>query len=183
MAIILLRHGATDRVSAKDPDPGLNAEGHAQVAAAVRQLPKVDAIVTDTKQRTQQTAHQWAQHAGVPVHVDPRLDNWNLGPAHAGQHSTATDALVTSLIHRPQTKAPGGGESAREYQDRLFHALGPLIASDRVIGVVNHSRGIRSVEAAMSHPDHQVTPESWAQHDLVPHAGAVAVTQTGATRL
>ena len=61
--------------------------------------------------------------------------------------------------------------------------LQPLIHSEKVYGVANHSRGIRTVEAAMAHPDGIVTPQGWAQQPMRPAGSAVLVTKDGAKRL
>lgn len=183
----MLRHGDTDPVTPETPDPGLSDTGAEQVRRTVHRISKdhpVSVIVTDPTKRTQETAHIWAEHTGAKVVTDPRITNWDLGPKHRGRHSAQTDALVSSLVAHREIPPPGGqGESAKMYQSRLFEALGPLIAGHELVGVVNHSRGIRSVESAIHDPRRDVTSRGWHARGLMPHAGAVLVTREKAERL
>lgn len=184
MSAVFLRHGEIEpmKESDGDPNPDLSPKGRAHVTEAVKGLPKVSAILTDTKARTKQTADIWSKSlGGVPVIEEPNLDNWDLGPQHRGKHSAAANHVVARLLQHPDSTPPGGGESANAYRARLFGAVAPAIASDQVIGIANHSRGLRMVETEMDHG--KVTPTTWHEKDLPPHASAILVTPEKAERV
>lgn len=177
---MLLRHGAT----LHGDNPGLSPEGAKDVrqrVASIKHLP-ITSILTDTKKRTNQTAAEWSRQTGKPVQRDARLDNWDLGD-HEGDHTKASDDVADDLVAHPDKQPPGGGESARMYQDRLFGALRDKIASPELHGVANHSRGIRMIEAAMAHPAGQVTAENWNNKPMEPEGSALLVTPDGTKRL
>jgi broad specificity phosphatase PhoE len=147
MAIVMLRHGLVPKGTTDAP---LTAQGRQEATTAadhLKQFP-VDHIYSSPEKRAVETAHIWSKAAGVPMSVHPELDSWDLG-VYKGKHSENANAAVRSLIDNPNKPAPGNGESASKYWARLLPFVAPLIQDDQLHGVVNHSRGLKSVESYM----------------------------------
>jgi 2,3-bisphosphoglycerate-dependent phosphoglycerate mutase len=81
--LLLARHGETDwnreRRWQGHADPPLNGAGRAQASALAAGVTDIDAIYTSDLARARQTAEIVAAELGVPVHVDARLREIDVG--------------------------------------------------------------------------------------------------------
>ena len=181
MAIVMLRHSLVEK-GQESGNPGLTNQGqHKAILAAERlkDLP-VDHIYSSPEKRAVETAQIWSKRAGVPMSVHPELDSWNLG-AFKGKHSAAADHTVKRLLEHPTQKPPGGGESAHDYWSRLLPFVAPLVADGKLHGVVNHSRGLKSVESYVKANGEGMDKESW-RGPLVEPGDAIVVSKQGVER-
>jgi broad specificity phosphatase PhoE len=180
MSVVLLRHGVVPK-GQESGNPKLTAQGQSEAQAAAERLKQfpVDHIYSSPERRAIETAQIWAKAVGVPMSVHPELDSWNLG-AFKGKHSAAADQTVSRLLEHPAQKPPGGqgAESAHDYWSRLLPFLAPLIADEQLHGVVNHSRGLKSVESYVKAQGQGMDKASW-EGPLIEPGDAVIVSRDG----
>jgi broad specificity phosphatase PhoE len=133
----LVRHGQTDwnltgRWQGQASDaPGLNDTGHAQVLTIYEQLKgiKFSAIYSSDLLRARQTAELIAELLGLPVILEPRLREINLG-VWEGMPSNLIEAkypkeLAARARNSFYERAPNG-ESPREVADRVLMAINEI---------------------------------------------------------
>ncbi|CAN5237138.1 bifunctional RNase H/acid phosphatase [soil metagenome] len=140
--LILVRHGETEHTREKrfsgagGVDPGLNADGRAQVRATAEWLAtladQVDVVISSPLRRTRETADIVAERLGHPVEVDDGLTEAAFG---------AWDGLTFTEVqdrHRDDVEAwlggfdeapTGGGESFRSVDRRVRRTRDQLIAA------------------------------------------------------
>jgi broad specificity phosphatase PhoE len=129
----LVRHGQTDwnlagRWQGQSPEaPPLNAAGRAQAEALRAQLDpsRFDAIYTSDLPRARQTAAILAGGAALPVYVDPRLREINLGQWEGMPSEAIARQFPAELAERQRdpagARAPGG-ECAADVAARVWAA-------------------------------------------------------------
>jgi ribonuclease H / adenosylcobalamin/alpha-ribazole phosphatase len=159
--MILVRHGETDHTRSKrfsglgGDDPGLNADGRAQVRAVAEWLApladEVDAIVTSPLRRTRETAEIIATLLERDVAVEDGLaeaafGTWDgLTAVEVRQrYPDDLDAWLGST-----DVAPGGGESFSQVDVRVRRARDRLITAHpgRTILAVTHVTPIKLMVA------------------------------------
>lgn len=133
----LVRHGQTDwnltgKWQGQDSDaPGLNDTGHAQVLTICEQLKggKFSAIYSSDLLRARQTAEMIAESLGLPVTLEWRLREINLGEWEGMPSEEIEAKYPMELAARAQNsfyeRAPNG-ESPHEVADRVLMAINEI---------------------------------------------------------
>ena len=149
----LVRHGQTDwnltgRWQGQAPDaPGLNETGYAQALALYEQLKeiKISAIYSSDLLRARQTAELIAEPLGLPVTLEPRLREINLG-VWEGMPSEEIKANfpkeLASRARNPFHERAPNGESPREVAERVFMAINEIVNKHRDEFVLIVAHGI-----------------------------------------
>ena len=158
MALLLLRHGTTS-MNHSDPakdrirgwqDVPLSSEGRrvaAILAEKAKGFPLHDLHSSDLS-RAKETAEAVSKTTGLKVSLHHALRPWNLGKL-AGQPTKKVLPLIKALVARPDMKAPGG-ESFSEFLRRLLPKVMPMLADDKLHGIVTHVRGIHTIESLIA---------------------------------
>ena len=131
--LILVRHC---EASGQQPDASLTETGSGQARELAELLSgaPVDRIVASAYIRAHQSIKPLAQRLGLPVHIDPRLNERNLSPRPISNWRE----VVRDSFDDWDLRAPGG-ESAREVLARAWECLNNLLEeSDRLPVVVTH---------------------------------------------
>jgi broad specificity phosphatase PhoE/ribonuclease HI len=140
--LILVRHGETPHTREKKfsglggDDPGLNADGRAQVAATAEWLAvladEIDALVSSPLRRTRETAEIIAEVLGKEVEVEEGLAEAAFGTWDGltfaevqDNHPDDLDAWLGAVDVAPT----GGGESFVEVDERVRRTRDRLIAA------------------------------------------------------
>ena len=118
--LILVRHC---QASGQEPDAALTDTGSEQARELAEFLSgtPVDRIAASAYVRAQQSIEPLAQRLGLPIHVDPRLNERNLSPRPIAHWRDVVRASFEDWDRR----APGG-ESAREVLARAWECLNDL---------------------------------------------------------
>jgi broad specificity phosphatase PhoE/ribonuclease HI len=156
--LVLVRHGATEHTTAKrfsgsgGDDPGLNADGLAQVRATADWLAplaeEIEAVVASPLRRTRETAQIIGERLRHPVEVDEGLAEAAFGTWDGltfaeiqERHPDDLDAWLGSL-----DVPPGGhGESFRAVDRRVRRTRDRLLAGypGKAVLVVSHVTPIK----------------------------------------
>ena len=140
--LILVRHGETPHTKEKKfsglggDDPGLNADGRAQVAATAEWLAvladEIDALVSSPLRRTRETAEIIAEVLGKEIEVEEGLAEAAFGTWDGltfaevrDNHPDDLDAWLGGVDVAPT----GGGESFVEVDERVRRTRDRLIAA------------------------------------------------------
>ena len=148
MRLVLVRHGKPDGTWGRDPDPGLDAQGHEQAQAVADVLVELGPlpIVVSPLRRTLETAAPLAQRWGVTARVDPGVGELVAPPNPTPDHATWLHALMTGAgADAPEAMTP--------FRDRVLGAI-RTITTDTV--VVTHFLAINAVVGAASGDDRVV---------------------------
>jgi broad specificity phosphatase PhoE len=147
-SLILLRHGQTDwNVQLRmqgHTDIALNAVGRAQAAAAAPSVAALrpEVIISSDLSRARETAGQVAQVTGLPVGVDKRLRETNLGKWESLTRTELESGWPQLWQQWRSTAAhtrPPGGESRWEVAQRGGEVVSELDAgSHRTALLVAH---------------------------------------------
>jgi broad specificity phosphatase PhoE len=134
--LVLLRHGQTtynagDRMQGQI-DTDLSELGRDQAVRAAEVLARRDpvAIISSDLRRAYDTAVTLAGRAGLPVHIDQRLRETNLGQWQGLTHSEV-DAQFPGARSRwrgDATLSPPGGENRVQVAERVYPLIGELLA-------------------------------------------------------
>jgi len=159
--IFLVRHGETDGNAADvwqgcDDDGPLNERGRQQSAAVAAYLAEqgpVTTIYTSPLRRARQTARAIAQTTVTPVVEVPALREYDIGRlkgANAQEIAHAWASFVEKC-HADPDLAPPGGESARQFAQRLHNALCEVLqqAAGQTAIVVSHQGALATGLAAL----------------------------------
>ena len=119
--LILVRHC---EASGQEPDAALTDTGSGQARELAEFLSgaPVDRIVCSAYVRAQQSIEPLAQRLGLPIQVDPRLNERNLSPRPIAHWRD----VVRESFEDWDLRAPGG-ESAREVLTRAWECLNNLL--------------------------------------------------------
>ena len=148
----LVRHGQTDwnltgRWQGQAAEaPGLNDTGRAQVLTICEQLKgrRLSAIYSSDLLRAHQTAALIAESLGLPVTLEPRLREINLGSWEGMPSEEIEEKYSLELAERArnpvQARAPNG-ESPREVAERVLVAINEIASKhrDESILIVSHA--------------------------------------------
>jgi len=157
--LILVRHGETAHTVEKKfsgrngADPGLNADGQAQVRAVADWLAplsdEIDVVVSSPLRRTRETAEIIAERLGGAVETEEGLaeaafgtwDGLSFGEVEQ-EFPDDLDAWLGSL-----DIGPGGGDSVTEMERRVRRARDRLIATypGQTVLVVSHVTPIKLI--------------------------------------
>lgn len=153
--LLLVRHGESEwnvagRVQGQSPDAGaLTARGVDQAARTAAALARrgAAAIFSSDLPRARQTADVIAANLGLPVRVDPRLREQNLGRLEGLRLADPIgDGLVRDMIDRlwrEPWQRPDGGESVSDVYVRIRGTLDEYAKQDRVLILVAHGGPVR----------------------------------------
>jgi broad specificity phosphatase PhoE len=154
----LLRHGETDwnvqgRWQGQAPfAPGLNEKGFEQARAAAEQLSAVpfEAIYSSDIPRAQQTAEETAKRLGLPVLLDERLREVNLGVWEGMLSEDVKSHYADELEERrndPVHARPPQGETLAEVAERARAALDDILKNHAggPILIVSHGLTLASL--------------------------------------
>lgn len=156
---IFVRHGESDgmreRLAGRAPGIGLTLQGKAQANAAARHLASfpVTRILSSPQQRARETAELIAAILDVQVESHSELDELDFGDwtglGFADLQNVPEWKLFNSL--RSLRRAPGG-ESLREAQTRVIHAVLELhsVYPGNTFVLVTHADIIRAALAYFS---------------------------------
>lgn len=149
----LVRHGQTEwnlegrwqgqSVAA----PGLNKTGRRQARAAFCKLPQIPfaAIYTSDLRRASQTARLLAAPLKLPVTLEPRLREINLGAWEGMMSADIQAGYADQVAQRASdpfhTPAPGG-ESPQEVAQRVFAAVSEICQKHPNQAVLLVSHGV-----------------------------------------
>ena len=149
----LIRHGQTDwnftgRWQGQAFDaPGLNETGHKQALGASEKMKgiEISAIYSSDLLRARQTADLIAEPLGLPVILEPRLSEINLG-VWEGMSSEDIEARYSQeLADRARdpfhTPAPNG-ESPYEVAERVLTAVTEIVIMHRDESILIVAHGI-----------------------------------------
>ena len=185
----LIRHGQTDwnvegRWQGQAPHaPGLNANGLAQaqiiaadlVQQAAAQGLTFAALYSSDLLRARQTAQVIAQRLGVPVSLDARLREVNLGLWEGMFGEDVARQYPTEMEERARNPAharPPEGETVIELAERISQALSDIAHAHPQRDVIIVSHGL-AIAAALCLADEQSlmqvferVPENAAAHVL-----------------
>jgi broad specificity phosphatase PhoE len=135
--LYLIRHGQTPwNVEGRyqgQSDPPLTEKGRQQAQTTTAKLAEVgfDAIYSSNLIRARQTADALSQATGLPVWLDPRLQEINQGQWQ-GVLIDDIRAGWPDALHGweadPWRHHPPGGETLQQVQTRLFAAINEIIA-------------------------------------------------------
>lgn len=157
--LLLIRHGETrwnaDGRWQGHGDPSLTAEGRAQADRLARSLqrtaqPRWTRVITSDLARAHQTAVAVADLLALPIDIDPRLRELDVGVWSGLSRSEIErqdrETLVAFERGEP-TVRPGGGESRIEIRERTHEFVSDLasrLAGENII-VVTHLGVIRAL--------------------------------------
>lgn len=152
-AVGLLRHGETtgSGFRGRGCDDPLTPEGEQAMHAAFEASGTWDRIVTSPLQRCRLPAEHFARAAGVPLVLEPRLQELHFGEWEGctAEELMETDAETLGRfwqdpIHCP----PPGGEDLVSFRDRILAAWEQVVVAqgDRTL-VVTHGGVIRVLRA------------------------------------
>jgi probable phosphoglycerate mutase len=154
--IVILRHGRTEWNAQSryqgQADPPLDSVGQAQAmqAAGLIAAMSPDMLVSSDLQRAQDTAAKVASLSGLPLGIDKRLRERNLGHWEGLTRDEVKarypDEFADWLAGRDVTRR--GGESRREVADRAMSLVSSLPEVDLVV-LVSHGATAMCLTAAM----------------------------------
>jgi broad specificity phosphatase PhoE len=180
--ILLVRHGETDWNRARrwqgHADRPLNETGRAQARELAEQLAAdpPDAIVSSDLARARETAELVGTRLGLPVAIDPRLREVDVGEWSGLTMAEVEERFPEGL----QRRLAGGtgweqGESYAQMGERVLAALHELAAAHTgTVLVVTHGGCIREVlHAAGVRPDDRPHVRNCAVHPVAVEDGAI----------
>lgn len=147
--LILIRHGQTDWNAESrwqgQADVPLNSLGLEQAQRLANELAGagIQVIYTSDMQRALQTVEPLARLTGLPVSIDPRLREINVGDWQ-GLLVSDIAARYGELFYRRQTDpaafAPPGGETLKQVQSRAYLVLDEILERHphETVAIVGH---------------------------------------------
>ncbi|MGN6578038.1 MAG: bifunctional RNase H/acid phosphatase [Nocardioides sp.] len=156
--LILVRHGETPHTKAKKfsglggDDPGLNADGRAQVRATADWIAaladEIDAVVTSPLRRTRETAEIIADVLGKEVQVEEGLAEAAFGTWDGLTFAEVQDSHPDDLeawLGSTDVAPTGGGESFVDVDARVRRTRDRLLAAHpgKVVLAVSHVTPIK----------------------------------------
>lgn len=148
----LLRHGEPTvfgRINGRLPGVGLSAKGRAEIAAVARRLAreKIEAIYSSPLQRTRETAEILSDRLALPVQYREDVIELDFGEwTGLSADEIRKDERWQVWSNCRSIAAIPGGESWRQVQDRVVHALFDLqrLHPDQALVIVSHGDVIRA---------------------------------------
>jgi probable phosphoglycerate mutase len=152
LILLLVRHGQTEwnaagRMQGQTPHVPLTELGHAQSAAAARELAGLapGALISSDLLRARQTAEHCARATGLPVATTPALREQGYGVLEGRPSRELWDVVDWTDPHW----AAEGGESLAQLHARVGAYLEELRAEPPagVVALVTHGDTIRAAQA------------------------------------
>jgi probable phosphoglycerate mutase len=148
----LLRHGEPNvfgRINGRLPGVGLSDKGRGEIAAVAERFAaeNIDAIYSSPLQRTRETAEIVADRLGLPVQYREDVIELDFGEwTGLTADEIRRDERWQMWANCRSIAAIPGGESWRQVQDRVVHALFDLqrLHPDDSVVVVSHGDVIRA---------------------------------------
>jgi probable phosphoglycerate mutase len=148
----LLRHGEPNvfgRINGRLPGVGLSDKGRGEIAAVAERFAaeKIEAIYSSPLQRTRETAEIVADRLGLPVQYREDVIELDFGEwTGLTADEIRRDERWQMWANCRSIAAIPGGESWRQVQDRVVHALFDLqrLHPDDSVVVVSHGDVIRA---------------------------------------
>jgi broad specificity phosphatase PhoE len=155
--LLLVRHGETDwnrdRRWQGRTGPPLNAAGRAQAAELVANLRGIDAIYSSDSKRALETAFIIAEHHGLSVQTDPRLQEVDFGLWEGLTRAQINERFGATFVRwlSGQTPTPDSGESDATMAERVIGCLDEIAVEhpEACVVVVTSGGPIRAVEARL----------------------------------
>lgn len=150
--LILVRHGETDhnisRIISAD-DETLNDRGVFQIQKTAQKLKElgVNSVYCSVKRRAIQSAKLVAEVLGTDVQIKSGLQERNWG-IYSGKPWLEVETLLNTMsLEERYDFTPEGGESWRDFEERLGRAMGEIAAENPagVVTVVTHGGAIRAL--------------------------------------
>jgi len=150
LKLILIRHGETRwnkerRVQGGDSDIELNVTGlnQARRIASFLENEDIGVIISSPLQRAIATANAIASLHDLPIEIDDRLKELNVGEFEGLALANLTTTFSQFLLQwgkGAQSARLPGGETLQELQQRSWEAVGPFLAEhkDGAVVVVSH---------------------------------------------
>lgn len=171
--VLIFRHGETDwnlegRFQGHIDIP-LNSTGRLQAKGLITVLRSkgIEAILSSDLSRAYETARIVANSLGVPVYVDSKLREANLGGAQGLLKEEIEARFGLELAHRWRSSLPTdadisypGGESGGAIMERVFSGMEAFLcrADYQQIGVSVHGGVIRRVMEKLLPPGSPMVP-------------------------
>jgi probable phosphoglycerate mutase len=152
LTLLLVRHGqsewnAAGRMQGQTAHVPLTDLGHAQAAAAARQLADLrpGALLSSDLRRAVQTAEHCAAATGLPIRTSPALREQGYGVLEGRPSRELWDVVDWTDPHW----SAEGGESLAQLHARVARFLGELRADPPadVVALVTHGDTIRALQA------------------------------------
>lgn len=190
--LYFVRHGQTAWNLEERMQGHLNSNlttlGIQQALNLAQQLPdlKLTHCYTSDSQRAQHTAALLTSKLTVPIKLDPRLRELNMGPWEGQNKGTIQAKYSESWTHfwtNPQLYQPNGqGETFEELQNRSVQALNDIIKRHPggVILVVSHRI---TIKVLLAHFLNQPLAELWTTGDIEPTSLSCVEIKTGIAKL
>jgi probable phosphoglycerate mutase len=148
----LLRHGEPNvfgRINGRLPGVGLSDKGRGEIAAVAERFAaeRIEAIYSSPLQRTRETAEIVADRLGLPVQYREDVIELDFGEwTGLTADEIRRDERWQMWANCRSIAAIPGGESWRQVQDRVVHALFDLrrLHPDDSVVVVSHGDVIRA---------------------------------------
>ena len=148
----LLRHSEPTvfgRINGRLPGVGLSVKGCAEIAVMAKRLAeeKIDAIYASPLQRTRETAEILANRLGLPIQYREDVIELDFGEwTGLTADEVRKDVRWQMWSSCRSIAAIPGGESWRQVQDRVVHALFDLqqVHPDQSLVIVSHGDVIRA---------------------------------------
>ncbi len=148
----LLRHGEPSvfgRINGRLPGVGLSAKGRAEIGAVAGRLAgeKIDAIYSSPLQRTRETAEILSDRLALPVQYREDVIELDFGEwTGLTADEIRKDERWQMWSSCRSIAAIPGGESWRQVQDRVVHALLDLqrLHPEQALVIVSHGDVIRA---------------------------------------
>jgi probable phosphoglycerate mutase len=172
LTLLLVRHGqsewnAAGRMQGQIPHVPLTELGHAQAAAAARELAALHpgALLSSDLRRAVQTAEHCATATGLPLTTTPALREQGYGVLEGRPSRELWDVVDWTDPHW----SAEGGESLAQLHARVAAYLGQLRARPPadVVAVVTHGDTIRAVRAVVAGLGPEAMPAE------TPHNGTI----------
>jgi probable phosphoglycerate mutase len=176
LTLLLVRHGqsewnAAGLLQGQTPDVPLTEMGHAQAAAAARDLAPLrpGALISSDLVRAVQSAEYCARATGLPLTTTPALREQGYGVLEGRPSRELWDVVDWTDPHW----AAEGGESLAELHGRVAAYLDALSAEPpaEVIALVTHGDTIRAAQAVAAGLGPDELPA------VTPHNGTVTAVE------
>jgi probable phosphoglycerate mutase len=178
LTLLLVRHGQTEwnaagRMQGQTPHVPLTEVGHAQSAAAARELAGLGpgALISSDLLRARQTAEHCARATGLAVATTPALREQGYGVLEGRPSRELWDVVDWTDPHW----AAVGGESLAQLHARVGAYLEDLRAEPPadVVALVTHGDTIRAAQAVVAGLGPSAMPA------VTPHNGTITRLELG----